>query len=224
MTVPEGKEITVNMNGHNIRRNFAPGTAAYSGQVFLVQDDAKLIVNGGTKTTEHKGTISPEGLWMSDETGTNSLYGGLISGGSNGDGGGGIHIQENSKVTLNDVTVAGNRSLHDEGAGGIRLQDDNSELLLNNSRICYNLADMGDGGGINLIGDNAKVTIAKNSSVDNNATTASESDGGGIYIYDGSVVVDGTSQISYNKSTQRGGVFSYISHLPAKEKQSSVST
>ena len=218
LTVPEGKKITVNMNGHNIRRNFAPGTAAGSGQIFLVCDNAELIVNGGTETTEHKGTISPEGLWINDETGTNSLYGGLISGGANGDGGGGIHIQENAKVTLNDVTVAGNRSQDDKGAGGVRLQYDNSRLVLNNSRICYNLADAGDGGGIYVNGDAAVVSITNNSSVDNNATTDSESDGGGIYIYDGSVVVDGTSQISYNKSTQRGGgIFLYDGSLTLED-------
>ena len=218
LMVPEDMKITVNMNGHNIRRNLAVGTAIGSGYVFFVCDNAELIVNGGTKTTEHKGSLSPDGLWINDENGTDSLNGGLISGGSNGDGGGGIQIQENSKVILNDVTVAGNRSLDSEGAGGIRLQDDNSELLLNNSRICYNVANSGDGGGINLIGDNAKVTIAKNSSVDNNATTDSESDGGGIYIYDGSVVVDGTSQISYNKSTQRGGgIFLYDGSLTLED-------
>lgn len=218
LTVPEGKKITVNMNGHNIRRNFALGTAAGSGQIFLVCDNAELIVNGGTETTEHKGTISPEGLWINDETGTNSLYGGLISGGANGDGGGGIHIQENAKVTLNDVTVAGNRSQDDKGAGGVRLQYDNSRLVLNNSRICYNLADAGDGGGIYVNGDAAVVSITNNSSVDNNATTDSESDGGGIYIYDGSVVVDGTSQISYNKSTQRGGgIFLYDGSLTLED-------
>ena len=110
LTVPEGKKITVNMNGHNIRRNLAVGTAIGSGYVFFVDDNAELIVNGGTKTTEHKGSLSPDGLWINDENGTDSLNGGLISGGSNGDGGGGIQIQENSKVTLNDVTVAGNRS------------------------------------------------------------------------------------------------------------------
>ena len=174
LIVPEDKIITVNMNGHNIRRNFAPGTAANSGQIFLVCDNAELIVKGGTETTEHKGTISPEGLWMYDENGTNSLYGGLISGGSNNNGGGGIHIQENAKVTLNNVTVAGNRSLDNNGAGGVRLQYDNSRLVLDNSRICYNLADAGDGGGIYVNGDAAVVSITNNSSVDNNATTDSE--------------------------------------------------
>lgn len=219
LTVPEDMKITVNMNGHNIRRNFAPGTDAGSGQIFLVCDNAELIVNGGTETTEHKGTISPEGLWINDETGTNSLYGGLISGGANGDGGGGIHIQENAKVTLNDVTVAGNRSSHDEGAGGIRLQYDDSELVLNNSRICYNLADMGGGGGIRIEGENAKVLITNNSSVDNNKTTRSNSDGGGIQINEGgSVTVDSTSQVSYNKSARRGGgIYLYEGNLTLED-------
>ena len=75
------KTITVNMNGHNIRRNLAAGTAIGSGQVFLVRENAELIINGGTKTTEHKGTLTPKGVWVNDENGTYSLYGGLISGG-----------------------------------------------------------------------------------------------------------------------------------------------
>lgn len=219
LTIPEAKTIIVNMNGHHIRRNFTAGTSEESGQIFLVCDNAELIVNGGTKTTEHKGSLSPDGLWINDENGTHSLYGGLISGGSNGDGGGGIHIQKNSKVTLNDVTVAGNQSWDSKGAGGIRLQYDDSELVLNNSRICYNLADMGGGGGIRIEGENAKVLITNNSSVDNNKTTRSNSDGGGIQINEGgSVTVDSTSQVSYNKSARRGGgIYLYEGNLTLED-------
>lgn len=219
LTIPEAKKIIVNMNGHHIRRNFTAGTSEESGQIFLVCDNAELIVNGGTKTTEHKGSLSPDGLWINDENGTHSLYGGLISGGSNGDGGGGIHIQENSKVTLNDVTVAGNQSWDNEGAGGIRLQYDDSELVLNNSRICYNVANMGGGGGIRIEGDGANVSIINNSSVDNNKTTRSNSDGGGIQINEGgAVTVDSTSQVSYNKSARRGGgIYLYEGSLVLEE-------
>ena len=219
LEVFSNKTITVNMNGHNIRRNLAAGTAIVSGQVFLVRENAELIINGGTKTTERKGTLTPKGLWVNDENGTYSLYGGLISGGSNGDGGGGIHIQKNGKVTLNSVTLAGNTSLDDYGAGGVRLQHSGSELILNDSRICYNIAEMGGGGGIRMEGENAKVTIKNNSSIDNNRTTRDNSDGGGIQINGGgSVTVDGTSQISYNTSARRGGgIYLYEGNLTLED-------
>ena len=219
LEVFSNKTITVNMNGHNIRRNLAAGTAIGSGQVFLVRENAELIINGGTKTTEHKGTLTPKGVWVNDENGTYSLYGGLISGGSNGDGGGGIHIQKNGKVTLNSVTLAGKTSLDDYGAGGVRLQHSGSELILNDSRICYNIAEMGGGGGIRMEGENSKVTIKNNSSVDNNRTTRDNSDGGGIQINGGgSVTVDGTSQISYNTSARRGGgVYVYNGSLTLED-------
>ncbi len=215
LSVPEGKTITVNMNGHNIRRNINLGYAIGSGEIFLVKPNAQLVVNGGTESIEHKGILT-DGLWIPAENGNISLYGGLISGGANSDGGGGIHIQKNAKVTLNNVTVAGNNSYDGSGAGGIRLQHEDSKLVLNNSRVCYNVAYMGGGGGIRMEGENSYVTVI-NSSIDNNSTTRDNSDGGGIQINNGTVEVDGSSQISYNYSAQRGGgIYVYKGSLNLK--------
>ena len=44
------KTVTVNMNDYNIRRNLAAGTAIGIGQVFLVRENAELIINGATKS------------------------------------------------------------------------------------------------------------------------------------------------------------------------------
>lgn len=206
LLVPLDVEITVNMNGHNIRRETEEGIVWESGQIFLLDNFARLTVNGGTKTTEHKGSISSKGLWKYDTNGTHSLYGGLISGGVNGEGGGGIHMKYYSKAVLNNVTVAGNVSYDNVGAGGICLQDDYTELILNDSRVCYNISEMGGGGGIRSEGEDSRIVIKNNSSIDNNKTVRSNSDGGGIQINEGcSVSVDATSQVSYNYSARRGG-------------------
>lgn len=113
LVVPMDKEIVVNMNGHSIRREFDEGIVGVNGQVFFLDKYSRLTINGGQQTMEHKGNISLKGLWKYDPNGTHSLYGGLISGGVNGEGGGGIHLDYYSKATLNDVTVAGNVSWDD---------------------------------------------------------------------------------------------------------------
>ncbi len=213
ITIPKGIELTVNLNGHMIDRGLASAnwSGEGSGEVFIVKKNAKLIVNGGSSSISHPGTLSDnDHFWKSDINGSTSIYGGLITGAANDDtkAGGAITMSgDNSKVVLNNVTLAGNVRdnwgiEHNDGAG-VAVEGDNSTLELNNASIIYNHAE-GYGGGINVEGNDSTVTIAKGSKVNNNYTAYS---GGGIHHHgkNGTVTISGDSQVSFNAADQYGG-------------------
>ncbi len=220
--IPEGIELTVNLNGHVLNRGLA-GTKSEdawwgtgSGEAFILRKNATLVVNGGDTSISHPGTLSDnDHFWKMDLAGTTSISGGLITGAANDDtnAGGAITMYgENSKVVLNNVTVAGNvrdnyGATKNDGAG-VNVYEDNSTLTLNNAKIMYNHAE-GYGGGINVAGDKCTVNITKGSEVSNNYTSYY---GGGINHRgkDGSVNISGGSYVSYNQAdSDGGGIYDY---------------
>lgn len=201
LSVDSNKIVNLNMNGYMINRGRTSSTS--SGQVFLVNSSATLNIYGGGDR-EHKGVMLSTGVWSSNENGKHIIYGSLITGGYNSNGGGAIHIQENATVNLNQVSVAGNATSDSNGGGGVRLQGTNSTLKLYDSSILYNYSSGSGGAGIRMEGTGAYVEI-NNSCIKYNVTNGSSSDGGGIYINNGNVVVSNNSEISYNTSTRNGG-------------------
>ena len=201
LTIDENKSVNLNMNGYMIDRGRTSSTS--SGQVFLVKKSSTLHISGGGNR-EHKGLILSTGVWKSNEKGLYSIFGSLITGGFNSNGGGAFQIQENATVNLNGVTIAGNATSDSSGGGAIRLQGSNSKLYLDCCSILYNKSTSGGGAGIVAEGENSYVEI-KNTSIMHNLTDGSNSDGGAIQINNGEVVVSNNSEISYNKSTRNGG-------------------
>ena len=140
LTVEEDRYVTVHMNGHMINRGLTESED--DGEIFLVEEDAFLMLNGnGVKSTEHWGTVR-NGKWNYKKSGlgTVKINGSLLTGGYNDDGGGAIHIQENADVRINGVTIAGN-ACTDGNGGMIRLQGDDSKLYLTDSTISYNRSE-----------------------------------------------------------------------------------
>ena len=86
ISVPAGAKVTLNLNGHTIDRGLNRETSY--GEVMYIDNKADIIINDGTITGGY---------------------------GASGDAGG-MDIQYNAKVTLNNVHVFGNRSKWD-GAG-----------------------------------------------------------------------------------------------------------
>jgi hypothetical protein len=119
--------------------------------------------------------------------------------------GGGVFVRGTGKFIMNDGSRVAFNALpklstpdqygHGGGIGG------NGEVELNSgSRVDHNLATDGGGGGIGMLGPNAKLTI-NGGSVDSNVA---QKDGGGVYFHSGSFTMDGGS-ISDNTSANRGG-------------------
>ena len=222
----DGYTYNINLQGHMINRGLAKANTDFSGsgngEVIRLDKGTKVNINGGEgndeRLTEHLGTTVTDKLngtfWKYDGSAvaasdsTSALYGGLITGGANDDsnGGGGISVKdENAKLTLTNVTVAGNIS--DTYAdycgygGGITTL---GEVTLNNSKVMYNHAES-YGGGIYLKGESAKLSLTNGSNVSYNTSIK---EGGGIdaNIDGANARIDiNDSEVSYNRAGKDGG-------------------
>lgn len=218
ITVPSGRSYTFNLHGHMVNRGLARTNSSdawygyRNGQVFTVEKDATLTVNGGDgdeAAIEHKGWFDDikndaYHFWKYDGVGSAVLTGGLITGGASATNwtAGGIYAKDGSTVNLNNVTVAGNilGNAHC-GGGGIALGK-NCTLNLAGTKVCYNHNET-DGGGIYDSGDSCDILIKNGSSVSNNLSCAL---GGGIFINgnDAKLTVEG-SKVDDNYAYKDGG-------------------
>jgi hypothetical protein len=123
MAIPEGKTVTLDLNGHTLQRN-EEGYHWYYMVIHLL-GNATLTVNDGS--------------------GNNS---GRITGG-HAYGGGGIYCEPGSKLTFNGGTIIGNsvRNNPDGGSGwgGGVLVNDGAEATFNGGMILGNGAPLGGG-------------------------------------------------------------------------------
>lgn len=211
LTVDENKSVTINMNGFMINRGLTDDER--SGEVFLVDDDATLNINGESNSqVEHQGTIQAD-MWHYNKDGKHIIKGALITGGYNSNGGGAIHILDNAQVNMVNVTVAGNASTDGSGAGAIRLHGDDSKLTIYDSEICYNKVTDDGGAAIGVEGEGAVVQIL-GTKINNNVVTYGKGNGGAIQINSGEVSIAKSpgrvSEISFNTAGKNGGAI-YIS-------------
>ena len=147
--------------------------------------------------------------------------------GGNASDGGAIYGGEGVEITMVDSTVTGNESsgfggglfvygygssvnivnsefsnnVADSDGGAIYLeQDGGNTLTLTNSRIVNNVATRDEGGGIWSAGYDDVISLTDSVVMNNTAGTQ----GGGIYLEDGTLTLTNTS-ISGNSSTESGG-------------------
>ena len=99
LTVPEGKTLTLNMNGYTLDRGLFTETAKENGYVILVKNGGKLTINSGTSN-------------------------GTIKGGHNSGDGGGIYVEAGGELTLTNVTVTENSINSNKVGGGVYVETD----------------------------------------------------------------------------------------------------
>ena len=234
LVIPAGTRATLNMNGYMIDRGLS-GNQSMSksgGEVIQVQGGATLTINGGS-TDEAKGRTHDAYVYVSTERNgfveptQQTFTGGLIAGGNNKNGAGGIRMLSGSTVTLNDVTIAGCRAQaptsgdpYGSGGGGIRMEGGSTTLNMNNSIITGCFAKTG--GGI-YIDETSKGTVnLQTSHVDANYA---REEGGGINLggfrktgSQISIIGDGKSSVSRNQcETAGGGINAYSSKTSIQE-------
>ena len=197
MAIPEGKTVTLDLNGHTLQRNEENYHWYY--MVIHLLGNATLTVNDGS--------------------GNNS---GRITGG-HAYGGGGIYCEPGSKLTFNGGTIIGNSVRNDPnggaGWGGGVLVNDGAEATFNGGMILGNGAPLGGGiynfgtltiGNIVISGNTGNdggaifnrgtLNITAGSIIDNLANVHG---GGGITNY-GTINMTGGS-ITKNRSAKAGG-------------------
>ena len=130
--IPQNVRVTFNLNGHKIDR--ALTTDELNGEVICIDKNADVIINGGKNGDE---------IARADDTDAAVQFG-TITGGNSDNGAGGIHIQDDAKVTLNNVKIVGNVADGDDG-GGIAMYD-HASLIMNGGGFLDNKNDTYDKG------------------------------------------------------------------------------
>ena len=174
------KTTNIYMNGYSIDRGL--NTPQRNGEVFLVTEKSSLKIYGGNQADTNAQSSSAK-----------------ITGGYSSNTAGGIQVQENSGLYLYGVSITGNKTTDTNGGGGIRLQNDNSRIEMNEyTYVSNNEAINSSGGGISVQGLNC--LIVGGNIIDNNA----EKNGGGILINKKMCEVSNVT-ISNNKASENGG-------------------
>lgn len=166
ITVPSNAYLVVDLNGHNICRT-RNGKKIDNGGVFLVKEGGTLTINDSNPNVK---------------SGWSNIRGGIIMGGANSNGGGGITVERTASLYMNGGTIYDCRT--DYHGGGICAKPGAKIIVLKNCRIHYchtmDSTDEANGGGIyaknvwRLELENVDVT-----------TCYSEDSGGGVYYYGG---------------------------------------
>ena len=170
VSIPENARVTINMNSHAIDRTGA-GTSFsdMNGEVVYIGENADVIINDGK-----------------------------ITGGKSGVGAGGIHINNNARVVLNNVNVEGNQVT---GANGAAIAVYNGAvLIMNGGSLSDNFMTSKV---ITLIGGIAipicsygtlyvedATAMLNGVVINNNCTDDSGSEGVAIYVNDSTVTLN----------------------------------
>ncbi|MDE5766211.1 MAG: right-handed parallel beta-helix repeat-containing protein, partial [Clostridia bacterium] len=192
-----GAETIFIMKGGSISGNAS--AADYSGA------GGGVYVTNASFTME-KGTISDNvtqinggGVYV--ENGSFTMEDGSISGNkttsSGSSYGGGVYVYENSTFTMNGGTLSSNEA---SNGGGVYVVSNGSKIEITDSEISGNKSFCG--GGI-YITSGAEAEIHGGSIRDN---IADGSNGGGIYVYSGTLNIDGT-EISGCSASTCGGIY-----------------
>ena len=177
--VPSDTRITINLNGHTINRGLTKWE--YDGEVICINDDADLIINGGKSGDPIVKPGSAPG----------EIKFGTITGGFSCNGAGGIHMQDGSKLLLNNVNIVGNKVDYDDGAG-IAVYD-GATLTMNGGCISNNMSyNFVYGGGVYV--EDASAFFTDVTFQDNQGHNRS-THGAAVYVDDGTLVMDGCEVI-----------------------------
>ena len=198
--VCDSKSLTIDMNGHKITTN---------GQDTVVRlyENSSLTLFSSTSgefTYEGYDNETCEAMDCFAKTG------GLITGGYDSARGGGILMDARSTLTLDNVTIAGNKSR--QAGGGLYAREDCSLHMKNGSSIEFNRALKG--AGIFVEGEDFNVYMNASSVNRNGATDY----GGGIYSEADATRfrMENGSQISENRAQQGGGIYFEKSYFTVK--------
>ena len=104
------RTVTLDLNGHVLKYE-----SANEGSVIVVKDGGNLTLTDSNTTAVHKFTPDTNGLWVSDENGSKTVSGGVITGGtgypfqlySTVNCGGGVYIAPGGQLTMTGGNIIG---------------------------------------------------------------------------------------------------------------------
>ena len=137
-TITVSNTCTLDLNGYGIRKTG-------SGAVMAINWGGNLTLNDSDPTAEHHFDVNANNVAsLNEASGTLTIYGGYITGGSNNYGGAidvansGVDFQNGPSLTMNGGTLIGNSGT----VGGVCVSRDTKDyyntFTMNGGAICYN--------------------------------------------------------------------------------------
>ena len=136
------RTVTLDLNGHVLRLEDNPDS-----RVFDVKSGGSLTLTDSDTTAAHRFTPNTDGLWVLDEeNGTRTVTGGVITGGSEGRGGG-VYVFEGGTLTMAGGNIVGCRA--NGGGGGVYVYGGGT-FTMNGGTIAGCVGDirLAQGGGV----------------------------------------------------------------------------
>ena len=196
MRIPDGKDITIDLNGYDLNRGLTKEGSA--GHVIQMKGSSKLTVRDTSSTkdgkitggwSEHGGGINVE------EDGTLRLESGYISG-NHAKYGGGVFLADDAEFTMTGGSITENIASQD--GGGIFAD---YPATVTGGTIANNKAKYGGGYYFDepdMTAELSKVTISGNTATEN---------GGGIYVWHGTVSLTDNVTVKNNTAVNGGGAY-----------------
>ena len=209
-TLTVDRTVSLDLNGFVLRMTD-------SGSVIRVEQGGNLIIEDSNTIAQHKFTTGSNGLWVLDETnGTETVSGGVLTGGNANDGGG-VYVLTGGQLTMTGGNIVG-CSATGVGGGvsleGWRSTVDQTTFTMTGGSItgCFAAATDG-GGGVNVTG--GTFTMAGGSIMEctaHNSDAFSTSYGGGVHIRNGGsfTMSGGTIQNCKSSGNQAAGGGVYV--------------
>ena len=150
-TLTVNRTVTLDLNGHVLKYE-----SANKGSVIVVEDGGNLTLTDSNTTAEHKFTPGTNGLWVSDENGSKTVSGGVITGGTGYPillygsyyyYGGGVYIAPRGQLTMIGGNIIGCSA---EYGGGVCIYPgqtgEPSQFSMSGGSIAGCVATTGGGG------------------------------------------------------------------------------
>lgn len=202
--------LTLDLNGYVLNLH----SSGESG--ITVESGGSLTIIDSNPTAKHNFEPNADGLWVLDKNGSETVSGGIITGGTGTQNvhgtaydGGGVHIAPSGKLTMNGGSIVGCSASSSGGRGGgvyigtnyNRTDPKSGEFIMNGGSIIGCTAGFGGGVAVDPWG---KFTMNPGSEI--RSCTAQYS-GGGVYNSGEFVMEDGTIQgcsASFNNNASGG--------------------
>ena len=99
------KTVTLDLNGHVLKYE----NSSKKGSVIKVKNSGYLtLLDNNTEILTHKFTVNDDGLWVLDEdNGTQTVSGGIITGGNSDNKGGGLSIEDSGAFIMYGGSIVG---------------------------------------------------------------------------------------------------------------------
>ena len=138
-TLTVARTVTLDLNGYILKGN--------ASSVFEIKEGGHLIVIDSRPKEEHKFRIHDDGMWgWTDLNGTETVFGGAITGGSDIDGGGGAKVCDGGRLTMSGGNIVGCDS--DGEGGGVKVDGGGKFEMNGDAAIIGCASQRKDGGGV----------------------------------------------------------------------------